>query len=161
VLSFSEPAPQQLQHVPRGVDVSAPEGCLASTVGTAQDVPCELENDLLARELGVPELPDLLDLLCLLLGQLLLCLDVHIQVHGLSTACGRYRRQQAASLKATHSHFVEWRGTCEHLGMQTPALESARGQCRTRRSKSGSSTSMPSKRSCVGLQPCQDVIGSH
>jgi hypothetical protein len=47
-----QPAPQQLERDPRGVDVSVPEGCLASTVGTAQDVPVALECDLLAHELG-------------------------------------------------------------------------------------------------------------
>jgi hypothetical protein len=43
---------EQFEDVPRGVDVPVPEGCLASTVGTAQDVPGELEYDLHARELG-------------------------------------------------------------------------------------------------------------
>jgi hypothetical protein len=47
-----QPAPQQLQHIPRGIDIPVPEVCLASTVGTAQDVPGELEYDLHARDLG-------------------------------------------------------------------------------------------------------------
>jgi hypothetical protein len=73
-----QPAPQQLQHVPRGVDVPVPEVCLGLTVGTVQDVPGELECDLHARKLRVAELPHLCDLLRLLLGRLLLCSDVHL-----------------------------------------------------------------------------------
>jgi hypothetical protein len=70
-----QPAPQQLQHVPRGVDVPVPEVSLASTVDTAQDAPGALDYDLLARELRVTTLPHLRDLLRLLLGRLLLCSD--------------------------------------------------------------------------------------
>jgi hypothetical protein len=43
---------EQFEDVAGGVDVGVPEGCLASTVGTAQYVPSELERDLHARELG-------------------------------------------------------------------------------------------------------------
>jgi hypothetical protein len=52
------------------------------------------------------------------------------------------------------------KGTCEHLSMHSPALESVRGSGLPRRSQSGSSASMSSKRSCVGSQPYQDVIES-
>jgi len=73
-----QPAPQQFEDVPRGVDVPVPELGPASTVRTAQDVPGALECELLARKLRVTELPHLLDLLHLLLGRLLLRSDVHL-----------------------------------------------------------------------------------